>query len=285
VALDCRHGRVLLDLLDGSAGFLVWDPVTGDRHAVPEPDILYYKYTSSAAVLCAAPGCDHLDYHGGPFRVALLCTDEWDITRASVYSSEMGAWSEPVSLLTGSHVQTTRIALVGDEIYFVVANCGADAIGVHGGARNCLSVVNQPPQVAYNGLCALMVMEDGSLGISCIEGSSLHLWSRKVGSEGAAEWVKCRVIELVTMTPMADPGDGGTAYVIGLAEGVDVIFVSTDDGVCVHIGAQVWMCEEGRRAWGLLLRLALHELLHPWYGTTTCFSLVLHLTASICLLS
>ncbi|PUZ68320.1 hypothetical protein GQ55_2G016900 [Panicum hallii var. hallii] len=64
-----------------------------------------------------------------------------------------------------------------------------------------------------------MEMEDSSLGLSGTEDSSLHIWSRKVNTEGAAEWVQCRVID----------GDG--AYVVGFAEGVDVIFVSTDVGL------------------------------------------------------
>ncbi|CAL5078136.1 unnamed protein product [Urochloa decumbens] len=230
-ALDCRHGRVLLELRSLSGGFLVWDPVTGDRHTVPDPDIWYFA--ESAAVLCAAPGCEHLDCHGGPFRVVLLCAEDSrrDITLASVYLSETGVWSETVSLPTGNiYVQAMRVALVGDEIYFVLGNgdCDEIGIGVYDWARNCLSVANPPPPVAY-GQCVLMAMEDGSLGLSGIEESSLYLWSRKVNSVGAAEWVQCRVIDLKTVMSVADLGD--RARVIGFAEGVDVIIVSTDVGV------------------------------------------------------
>ncbi|XP_034579492.1 uncharacterized protein [Setaria viridis] len=176
---------------------------------------------SSAVVFCAAPGCDHLDCHGGRFRVALVGTDE-DVTLASVYSSETA------SLDTGSRlfVSDMRVSLVGDEIYFILGNC--DAIGEYGWARNCLSVANPSPPVEY-GHCALMEMEDGSLGLSGIEDSSLYLWSRKVNSKGAAEWVQCRVIDLKTVVPVADPA--ARAFVIGFAEGVGVIFVSTDVGV------------------------------------------------------
>jgi hypothetical protein len=44
-----------------------------------------------------------------------------------------------------------------------------------------------------------MEMEDSSLGLSGTEDSSLHIWSRKVNTEGAAEWVQCRVIDLEKM--------------------------------------------------------------------------------------
>ena len=72
-------------------------------------------------------------------------------------------------------------------------------------------------------------MEDMSLGFAGTFGSSLHLWSRKVDSEGAAEWVQCRVIELETIIPVADSSD--KPLVVGSAEGVGVIFVSTGVGL------------------------------------------------------
>jgi len=70
-----------------------------------------------------------------------------------------------------------------------------------------------------------MVMEDCSLGFAGIEHTRIYLWSRRVSSEETAEWVQCRVIDLDTMMPMANPSDG--ASVFGFAEGVDVIFVRT----------------------------------------------------------
>ncbi|KAF8713999.1 hypothetical protein HU200_027989 [Digitaria exilis] len=64
--LDCRHGRVLIRML-GNTGleYLVWDPITGDKHGVHVPDVKWMAYSS--AVLCAVDGCGHLDCHGGPF--------------------------------------------------------------------------------------------------------------------------------------------------------------------------------------------------------------------------
>ena len=85
------------------------------------------------------------------------------------------------------------------------------------------------PPTSHTYYIALMAMEDGSLGFAFIEGSSLYLWSRKVNSEGAAEWVQCRVIELEAIIPGADSDDG--AAVVGFTEGVGVIFISTGVGL------------------------------------------------------
>jgi hypothetical protein len=50
-------------------------------------------------VFCAVAGCDYLDCHGGPFRLVFIATDEDDgLVKASVYSSETGAWSMKASL-------------------------------------------------------------------------------------------------------------------------------------------------------------------------------------------
>ncbi|KAL6647122.1 hypothetical protein ACP70R_014559 [Stipagrostis hirtigluma subsp. patula] len=227
--LDCRHGRVLIDMLDGrTKNFLVWDPVTGDQHRFGEPDIRYFAY--SAAVICAAAGCDHLDCHGGPFRVALVASDHSrDLIWASVYSSETRSWSTPTSLDNGPvfYVNAMRGALIGDEIYFTLKH--GEGIAKYDWGKNFLSVVNPPPPEHYSGMVALMVMEDGSLGYAGIEDSSLYLWSRKVNAEGAAEWVQCRVIKQETVVPMCKPPVA--ACVVGFAEGVDVIFVGTVFGL------------------------------------------------------
>jgi hypothetical protein len=47
----------------------------------------------------------------------------------------------------------------------------------------------------------------------------------------AAEWVQCRVIDLDKIMPMAMPSDSHGAYVVGFAEGLDVIFIQTDAGL------------------------------------------------------
>ncbi|CAL5076998.1 unnamed protein product [Urochloa decumbens] len=231
--LDCRHGRVLVQMLDDdeSAGYLVWNPVSGDWRAVPELD--FDRATYTAAVFCAADGCDHLDCHDGPFHVAFVGSDAtWHFLWASVYSSETGVWSTPVSLDNGRgfHIWPRRATLVGNEMYFTMTQHTA-IIGKYIWVKNCLSVVEPPPQATNSRWVSLMTMVDGSLGLAGAYDSRLYLWSRKVNSEGAAEWVVCRIIELKTKIPMENPSD--RASVVGSAEGVGVIFVRTGVGLFI----------------------------------------------------
>ncbi|TVU40870.1 hypothetical protein EJB05_14351, partial [Eragrostis curvula] len=244
-ALDCHHGRVLLHAYEKDHWYLiVWDPITGDEHRVPDAAIHSLIY--SAAVFCAVSGCDHLDCHGGPFRVVFIDTDGSDnLIKACIYSSETGAWSTPVALsdgwetyvkhrqdaLNGEYyrsipfVQPRRGAVLGDEIYFTLWE--ADAIIKYDCGKNFLFMINAPLQDADN--IALMEMEDNSLGFVYIKCSRLYLWSRKANSEGAAEWMQFKVIELMKMTPVSSPDDN--AFVVGCAEGVGVIFVTTGAGL------------------------------------------------------
>uniref|UniRef100_A0ACD5Z3A7 Uncharacterized protein n=1 Tax=Avena sativa TaxID=4498 RepID=A0ACD5Z3A7_AVESA len=246
--LDCRHGRVLIHMLeDGGSPYLVWDPVTGDRHCLPpepeEIDWLIY----SAAVLCAADGCDHLDCHGGPFRVVFAATHQYkDIILASVYSSETGVWSVPACLdnncesfaqhmLRGQlarpcytpYLHPKRGTHVGDAVYFTIRT-GNDIVKYDLG-KDRLSMIDPPPtpDVYY---ITLMAMEDTtSLGFAYIQDSTLYTWSRKVDTEEATEWVLYRVIELEKTIPVASPED--KPFVVGFAEGVGVIFVSSRVGL------------------------------------------------------
>ncbi|KAF8702043.1 hypothetical protein HU200_033387 [Digitaria exilis] len=244
--LDCRHGRALIHMFQNHGmDLLVWDPVTGDRHTVPEPDIDWLIY--SAAVFCATDGCDHLDCHGGPFGIVFMATDDRDeLVKATAYSSETGVWTTPVRLdesyepyaqhrreaLVGGRFHYTpyvlprRGAVVGDEICFTLRT--GHAIVKYNLRSNCLSMINPPEHMAWG--LALMVMDDCSLGFACIENSSLYLWSTKVNSGEAAEWVQLRNIKLDTIIPVVDPTDD-SLLVVGSAEGVGVIFISSDAGL------------------------------------------------------
>jgi hypothetical protein len=246
--LDCRHGRVLLHMLEhGDNPYLVWDPVTGDRHWLPpEPDEIDWLIYS-AAVLCAADACDHLDCHAGPFRVVFMATHDYkDIILASVYSSETGAWSVPACLDTTCeafaqhmlreqrarpyctpYLHPKRGTLVGDALYFTLR--AGNAIVKYDLGKDRLSMIDTPP-APYEYYIALMAMEDStSLGFAYIQGSSLCAWSRKVVAEEAAEWVQYRVIELEKTVPVANPDE--EPHVVGSAEGVGVIFVSSGAGL------------------------------------------------------
>ncbi|XP_073362435.1 uncharacterized protein, partial [Aegilops tauschii subsp. strangulata] len=100
---DCRHGRVLLQYFDRDANMpllVIWEPVTGSQTVLRCPEMP--GTTSAASVLCAADGCRHGDCHFGPTLVVFVNLDEEArAATASVYSSETGNWSSPVTLDVG----------------------------------------------------------------------------------------------------------------------------------------------------------------------------------------
>uniref|UniRef100_A0A453M4W5 F-box domain-containing protein n=1 Tax=Aegilops tauschii subsp. strangulata TaxID=200361 RepID=A0A453M4W5_AEGTS len=125
--LDCRHGRALLapysrSFREGNAVILtVLDPLTGRLRRVLSPvdeHVLWF----SAAVLCAAQGCDHYGCQGGHFRLAVVTTSDAGVTSGWLYSSETRVWSE---LTTVGHPKVAYYAnqgapsvLVRDALYF-----------------------------------------------------------------------------------------------------------------------------------------------------------------------
>ncbi|CAN6181084.1 unnamed protein product, partial [Urochloa humidicola] len=170
--LDCRHRRVLLHDL-GSRKFAVWDPITGHRQQLPEPSILYRPY--SAAVLCGMDGCDHLDCHGVPFFVVLVCHgSNSGVTSARVYSSEIGSWGAPATVRSGVNYLgvfiTNFSVVIGDEIHFITsAKILKYDIGKHR-----LYVIDPPDNCVDDIL--LMSMEDGSLGFAGCRNYCIYSW-------------------------------------------------------------------------------------------------------------
>ncbi|CAM0877926.1 unnamed protein product [Alopecurus aequalis] len=82
----------------------------------------------------------------------------------------------------------------------------------------------------------LMGMEDGSLGFARMDGLTLNLWSRQMGSNGV-EWTECRVIDLKELLP--DPEK--KLRLIGSVEGRDMIFVTTKLGIYkINLNSMEW---------------------------------------------
>ncbi|KAM3279975.1 hypothetical protein ACQJBY_047016 [Aegilops geniculata] len=94
-ALDCRHGRALLEKL-GSGRLLVWDLVTGDRRYLRVPPAC--GGICNGTVLCAAGHADHGDCHSCPFLVVYVFSRSGSAICACVWSSETGVWSEATSI-------------------------------------------------------------------------------------------------------------------------------------------------------------------------------------------
>ncbi|CAL5091710.1 unnamed protein product [Urochloa decumbens] len=234
IAVDCRHGRALLldytkMIWEGRVGILVWDPSTGDRTILRNPDAPLLN--STAAFVCAADGCTHLGCHGSPFLVVFVGGEDHChfgcVTKAFVYSTQTGAWSAPASiqLAPGDIIRQMRSQLVGEALYFFRARgiLRYDLVG------HRLSAIGLPAWYDINMM--LMEAEGGRLGFAGLKGSSLHLWCREESPDRVDRWALSRVIELDSLTtsepfyhPLHNP------LLMGYAEGTSIIFVSTGIG-------------------------------------------------------
>ncbi|CAL5032094.1 unnamed protein product [Urochloa decumbens] len=255
--LDCRHGRALFYDYDfhSTAGFVVWDPVTGDHHNVPEASDPW----TQLAVLCgcASAGCGN---HracggGGAFIVAVAGVEDtgdgYSDFHASLYSSDTGRWSMDLYIHLGHKarcglVEDRPAALVGDSLYFVtesggllryryglVHRLGNEGFLRPGGYREAdvLSVVEPPPPGKKRfGNVFAMAAEDGGIGLASLYKNSgrLYLWGREATAGG--RWVQRRVIDLREMLPVGN-NPSRRPRLSGVAEDGSAIFVSTDDGV------------------------------------------------------
>ncbi|RLM58983.1 hypothetical protein C2845_PM18G06010 [Panicum miliaceum] len=220
--LDCRHGRVLFGIPVEGVNLVVWDPTTGKQQGLPEPPIRRQAY--NAAVLCAVCGCDHLDCHSGPFFVVLVGYGNGAMG-SHFYSSEAGAWNASADLGSCYLARKRPSALLGDDIYFVVAP--SERILKYNLGMNCLSIIHPPEAQDNHGDMFLVPMEDGSLlGLARLLCSRLYLWSRNADPKVVAGWVQFRDIDLLTLIPFRR-----SVHVVGSTEGFGIIFVGTDDGV------------------------------------------------------
>jgi hypothetical protein len=224
----------------------VSDPMTGCWWDLGAPMFLVDSY--GAAVLCSVAGCDHRACHDGPFRVVFVGLDEGihGGTVASVWvsSPETGECSEPSSewseACSGFHleadpfIEATCPVLVEDALHFLLMYTADDnraGILKYDLSSNSLSLIDPPLDVFDSvGATILMAMEDGSLGFAYVDWLTLYVWSRQLGFEGVASWTECKVINLKELLPIPNPENGLT--LIGSVVGRDVIFVTTDLGIC-----------------------------------------------------
>ncbi|KAM0867244.1 hypothetical protein ACQ4PT_042099 [Festuca glaucescens] len=182
--LDCRHGRVLIQVLHG--GFWVssgtssraTDTTCPSRTSIgtstpPRCSAPPKAVTTSTAT--AAPSASSSFAGRDSYAQNVL-----DSMLASMYSSETGAWSVPVCLdKTCDFSAQRRHALVVDAVYFTARP--ASAIVKYDLGKDRLSMFDPPPAPVF--FIALMAMENNtSLGFACFQGSSLYTWSRKVES-------------------------------------------------------------------------------------------------------
>uniref|UniRef100_J3MCX4 Uncharacterized protein n=1 Tax=Oryza brachyantha TaxID=4533 RepID=J3MCX4_ORYBR len=207
--------------------------MTGAERLLRVPEIWSYM-SWSASVFCAVDGCNHLNCHGGPFRVALVGTDFWKPTIAAVYSSETDAWSDPTYIGPPNFIFMPRTpsVLVGNTLYVL---CGRNSILEFDMARMRLARI--PTPFMHNmdwGETCLVTADGGGLGFAAIEGQSrLHLWSKE---EATDRWNHSAVKDLETLLPRH--AISSSIELIGFANSVRVIVVKTLAGVfTVELGS------------------------------------------------
>ncbi|TVU08765.1 hypothetical protein EJB05_42177, partial [Eragrostis curvula] len=103
-AIDARHGRILLRRNYPRRGFVVQDPITGERRKLPMP--IHSFSRSNAAVLCSATltagsSCDHLNCRRCPFFVVFLGCSRWEIF-AYIYSCVVLEITQIILILYGN---------------------------------------------------------------------------------------------------------------------------------------------------------------------------------------
>ncbi|TVU40723.1 hypothetical protein EJB05_14196, partial [Eragrostis curvula] len=229
-ALDCRHHRVLIFHIYELVELIVWDPITDEKHHLPLPPHSDMSH-SNGAVLCAADGCDHLNCHGGTYHVVFVWTtrhglvvDGEHVARASMYSSETGAWSAVTSIAieNGSNVQMVKPSLViGDTLYFSISqDDDMHMLKFDLGGRTLSVIVDTP---GMHGAIP-MIAEDGRLGFVAVLDDSIYSWSWQAGTHGnSARWVRQWMMDLVPLLPNCHRKT--MREVIGLVEGTQTIFI------------------------------------------------------------
>ncbi|KAK3124322.1 hypothetical protein QOZ80_7BG0584990 [Eleusine coracana subsp. coracana] len=214
--LDCRHGRVLLySFRTRRPGrLLLWDPITGGKQRFPMPDDPSPEIFS-AAVLCTADSCNHLDCHGGgPFRVVFAGTDQDYVTWVTEFSSETRAWSA-LTKVDFRIIASNRVGLApafdsfvslrpslftGDAVYFILEK--EKAILKYDLDGRGVSVIDTPR--VYRKRIILMTAEDGELGFAGLKDCDLHLWSWKPNAKGIPGWMQLRVIKLKSLLSVSE---------------------------------------------------------------------------------
>uniref|UniRef100_A0A0E0PKZ8 F-box domain-containing protein n=1 Tax=Oryza rufipogon TaxID=4529 RepID=A0A0E0PKZ8_ORYRU len=221
--IDCRHGRALFH--SAGEGLAVWDPMAGDvrwqqEPRIPASDCMY----STAAVACAAPGCDHDHDHGdcggGPFVLVFVAVDERHET-ASAFScsSETGEWSSAPST-----VHLDRDVLAGGAVHFLT-DYGRTVLR-YDLAKLELSAI-EPPEVHSDVL--LTTTEGGDLGLAILDDQRyLRLWAWAADHGVTRRWVRRRVVDLFAELPFLQ--HVLPLNLTGFDEGTGMIFFQASDG-------------------------------------------------------
>nr|AAK95682.1 Unknown protein [Oryza sativa]AAN04136.1 Unknown protein [Oryza sativa Japonica Group] len=238
--LDSRHGRVIFrrigkGWLDESS-LIIWDPVADHHQEVPLPEAFAQEeFNLTATVLCDALGCDHLDCHGGPFRVVFVGVRDEEgasATSAFNYTSSSGSWTaSPAAAAAvadeddwGFRMPAPSILVGGTTLYF--RSPGRILRYWFGDEMEHLSYVDIPPFITQETRgTVLMPAADGRLSFAAMYGDmTISFWETEVSADGAVDWVHTQ--NALVSIPL--PG-----VLIGAA--ASLLFVRTEDGLHISV--------------------------------------------------
>jgi hypothetical protein len=198
-AVHSAHGRVLLHHArwwDQQEGLLVaWDPITDEQRELPPMAPHPSPRSWNAAVLCACAAggdccCDHLDCHGDPFLVVFVGGVDRGKAFSCVYSSETGAWSEPIHAQGSYSFELGNSVLLGSALYFKTSKSGALRYDL---LTKEMSLIRLPSaKGAQTQRTVLMATEDGRLGFAMVHElkNRLDLWSREPDEGRGERWLR-----------------------------------------------------------------------------------------------
>ncbi|KQJ93023.1 putative F-box protein At3g16210 [Brachypodium distachyon] len=217
VTLGCHHGLALIHHVSRGQ-LLVWDPVNGDRHRVHIPP--GFANINGAVLRGAAQD----------FQVVLVGRD--DQVLACVYSSETGAWGNPISALLECSSMICRFTpglVVGDSIYWSFTDSSAGILEFDLG-RQSLVAIPLPEGVIGP---RFMRAEDGGPGFIFKNDCTIKIWKRKTDSGGvASSWMLGRtIIELDKVLPMETLEEGRPLVPLGFAVENNVVVLGTVFGL------------------------------------------------------
>ncbi|XP_047086208.1 uncharacterized protein LOC124697708 [Lolium rigidum] len=245
--LDYRHGRALfISKRDGQLGrkdLLIWDPVTGVQRRVPVAPQASRSSFPGAAVVCAAPGCNHRPgCNGGDFQVALLFSDddpqfddeadeqEAPQIKGFLYSSQSDTWAGVATFYGLSEFFGERPSvLLGRSLYFLSDGCVILEFDM---SANTLSEIALPDIdedfCETNSSLILVHDQNGGIGIVEATDGNICIWSRDTRDDGDVSWS-------ITWTFYHSDLHGTIGIhgqsLLGFVEGSSVIFVGTSEGI------------------------------------------------------
>ncbi|KAM0850342.1 hypothetical protein ACQ4PT_053183 [Festuca glaucescens] len=189
-----------------------------------------------AAVVCAAPDCNH--HHrcnGGEFQVALVFSDDGEDDeeepqiKGLLYSSQSDTWAEVATFYGLAEFFGERSSvLLGKSLYFLSDGCVILEFDM---SANTLSEIALPDMdedfCETNSSLILVHDQNGGIGIVEATDGNIFIWSRDTRDDGDVSW---------SLTWTFDHYDlHGTIGIhgqslLGFVEGSSVIFVATSEG-------------------------------------------------------